>query len=139
MAFTEPFNKILQASQWKFIFLCLFIWSCSLSTSEAQTVYITKTGAKYHTETCRYLSNSKIPIALSKAKEGNYEACKVCKPSTKVTNGLQYKAIDSTKIITTPRPVQNATTRQCSATAKSTGNRCKRTTKNASGKCWQHE
>lgn len=45
-----------------------------------QTVYITKTGEKYHREGCRYLSKSKIPISLSNALAQGYEPCKVCKP-----------------------------------------------------------
>ena len=44
------------------------------------TVYITRTGAKYHTASCRYLSRSKIPIPLKDAKQRGYAACKVCRP-----------------------------------------------------------
>lgn len=44
-------------------------------------VYITKSGAKYHRESCRYLSKSKIPISLEDAKTRGYSACKVCKPT----------------------------------------------------------
>jgi micrococcal nuclease len=44
------------------------------------TVYITKTGAKYHTGTCRYLSKSKIPISLSDAAARGYTPCSVCRP-----------------------------------------------------------
>ena len=43
------------------------------------TVYITKTGKKYHSNGCRYLSQSKIPISLSDAKSG-YGPCSVCNP-----------------------------------------------------------
>lgn len=45
-----------------------------------QTVYITKTGKKYHGDGCRYLKHSKIEIAKSKAVKAGYEACLVCKP-----------------------------------------------------------
>ncbi|WP_243454583.1 hypothetical protein [Desulfosporosinus fructosivorans] len=48
-------------------------------TPQAVTVYITKTGAKYHRDGCRYLSKSKIPISLSDAKSG-YGPCSVCNP-----------------------------------------------------------
>lgn len=44
------------------------------------TVYITKTGTKYHLATCRYLSKSKIAIDKSEAIKRGYTACKVCKP-----------------------------------------------------------
>lgn len=44
------------------------------------TVYITKTGEKYHTSGCRYLSKSKIPISLDNAKKQGYTPCSVCNP-----------------------------------------------------------
>lgn len=44
------------------------------------TVYITKTGEKYHRAGCRYLSKSMIPIALESAKARGYTPCSVCKP-----------------------------------------------------------
>lgn len=43
------------------------------------TVYVTRTGKKYHLGSCRYLKKSKIAISLEKAKD-RYEACKVCRP-----------------------------------------------------------
>jgi micrococcal nuclease len=43
------------------------------------TVYVTRTGRKYHREDCRYLAKSKIPISLKEAKE-RYEPCSVCLP-----------------------------------------------------------
>ena len=50
------------------------------STSDTQTVtvYITRTGEKYHRDGCRYLSQSKISISLSDAKAHGYTACSVC-------------------------------------------------------------
>jgi len=45
-----------------------------------ETVYITKTGSKYHRSDCRYLKSSKVPISLEKAKADGYEPCKVCNP-----------------------------------------------------------
>jgi phosphatidylserine/phosphatidylglycerophosphate/cardiolipin synthase-like enzyme len=44
------------------------------------TVYITKTGSKYHRSGCRYLRKSCIPISLTEAKRRGYAPCKVCKP-----------------------------------------------------------
>lgn len=43
------------------------------------TVYITRTGAKYHRAGCRYLSRSMIPIRLQDAMR-NYSPCSVCRP-----------------------------------------------------------
>lgn len=44
------------------------------------TVYITRTGSKYHSAGCRYLSRSCIPINLSDAKDNKYTPCSVCNP-----------------------------------------------------------
>ena len=44
------------------------------------TVYVTKTGKKYHRDGCRSLSRSKIPMTLKDAKAQGYTACLVCRP-----------------------------------------------------------
>ncbi|MBE0448226.1 MAG: thermonuclease family protein [Actinobacteria bacterium] len=44
------------------------------------TVYLTRTGEKYHVGTCGYLSKGKIPVSLSDAKAQGYEPCSVCGP-----------------------------------------------------------
>ena len=49
---------------------------------EGVTVYITKTGEKYHRGTCSSLSKSKIPVSLSSAVARGYEPCSVCDPPT---------------------------------------------------------
>jgi hypothetical protein len=43
------------------------------------TVYITKTGTKYHKAECRYLAKSSIPITLDVAAK-RFTACSVCRP-----------------------------------------------------------
>ncbi len=48
--------------------------------SKDVTVYITKTGEKYHRDDCRYLRQSKISISKNDAIRQGYTACKVCKP-----------------------------------------------------------
>jgi hypothetical protein len=45
----------------------------------SETVYVTKTGEKYHRESCRHLAKSKISISLDDAKK-RYTACSVCRP-----------------------------------------------------------
>lgn len=44
------------------------------------TVYVTRTGAKYHRSGCRYLARSCIPISLEDAKASGYGPCSVCGP-----------------------------------------------------------
>jgi len=50
------------------------------SSNEEVTVYITRTGAKYHSAGCRYLSRSMIPISLKDAVARGYGPCSVCGP-----------------------------------------------------------
>lgn len=45
-----------------------------------QTVYITRTGERYHLGGCRYLRQSKIAIKKSEAIARGYTSCKVCRP-----------------------------------------------------------
>lgn len=42
-------------------------------------VYVTKTGSKYHSAGCQYLSKSSIPISLSDAR-ASYSPCSKCNP-----------------------------------------------------------
>lgn len=46
------------------------------------TVYMMKTGSKYHRLGCRHLSKSCIPISLEDAKARGYTPCSVCGPPT---------------------------------------------------------
>ena len=48
--------------------------------ASGSTVYITRTGRKYHQGSCHYLRRSKIPISLSDAKARGYTPCSVCGP-----------------------------------------------------------
>ena len=43
------------------------------------TVYITRTGKKYHQGNCRYLRKSAIPMSLKQARQ-YYGPCSVCRP-----------------------------------------------------------
>src|SRR3989454_7801771 len=47
-----------------------------------QTVYVTRTGKKYHVAGCRYLRSSQIPMKLKDAVNAGYTPCSVCKPPT---------------------------------------------------------
>ncbi len=44
------------------------------------TVYITKTGTKYHRSSCSYLRRSSIPIDLNRAVNLAYTPCSRCNP-----------------------------------------------------------
>lgn len=46
----------------------------------SETVYLTRTGAKYHRGGCRYLAKSQIPTTKAEAQAQGYGACSVCRP-----------------------------------------------------------
>lgn len=49
-----------------------------VQNTNSETVYITKTGNKYHKSWCSYLRKSKIAISLDNAKSQGYTACSRC-------------------------------------------------------------
>jgi hypothetical protein len=51
-----------------------------VDASASIRVYITKTGKKYHRDSCSYLSRSKIPISLKDACARRYTPCSRCSP-----------------------------------------------------------
>lgn len=114
----------------KFLFFNLFIFMLSGAGQPvfSQTVFITKTGEKYHKDGCRHLSRSSFALTLSEAKEKGYTACKVCKPGSYGSTALPKSSAGSK----TP-----AASGQCMAKTKA-GKRCSRTAKDSGGKCWQH-
>ncbi len=93
------------------------------------TVYVTRTGSKYHREGCRYLARSMIPILLKEAVL-SYGPCSVCNPPI----------VGSTA---TPSPQSNyqrsapSASGRCQATTKK-GTQCKRNARPGSSYCWQH-
>lgn len=52
--------------------------STSKTDNTSSTVYITKTGGKYHRGGCRYLRRSQIAISKKDAINRGYEPCSVC-------------------------------------------------------------
>jgi hypothetical protein len=52
----------------------------SIEDTKEVTVYVTKTGEKYHNSGCSYLRKSCIPMNLSDAKSGGYTPCSRCHP-----------------------------------------------------------
>lgn len=50
-------------------------------TPDQDTVYVTKTGSKYHSAGCRHLRRSSIPMPLEEAA-ARYSPCSACDPPT---------------------------------------------------------
>jgi hypothetical protein len=57
-------------------FVAVFILAAPATT----TVYVTKTGEKYHLSTCSSLRKSNIQTTLGEAIAQGYEPCKICEP-----------------------------------------------------------
>ena len=115
----------------RLLFLILF-FIVPLSALFSQTVFVTKSGKKYHTKDCRYSATAN-PIDLSDAISRGYAPCKVCKPES----GTTYNSDENNFYQEPPKDSQYNEKVQCSAMTKS-GNRCKRMTKSPNGLCWQH-
>ncbi|WP_405293724.1 hypothetical protein [Algibacter sp. Ld11] len=117
----------------KVLLLCLTF--TFVSSTFSQTVYTTKTGEKYHKSSCKYLKYSKKEYTLVKAVQLGFTACSVCKPTksnTAVTNANGFT--NNNKPSTSSR---STTAKQCTGKTQA-GKRCKRTTKNSNGRCYQH-
>lgn len=50
----------------------------SSNTNKTTTVYIGKTGTKYHKQSCSTLKGKGIPISIEEAREQGRQPCKVC-------------------------------------------------------------
>ena len=120
-----------------FLFLTLFLSLFLISDSFSQTVYITKSGKRYHTEKCRYAKNANA-VSLSEAVSRGLSPCSVCNPETESSTGTEKNSFTGDEQITKPSSEKKQTKVQCSAMTKS-GNRCKRITNYENGKCWQHQ
>lgn len=132
----------MKASNHSLIILISIIGIWFPSHTIAQTVYVTKTGSKFHKSSCRYLQSSKIAISLSDAKDKGFTACSVCKPSSNVsftTKGKDTTIVKAeTQATQTTKPVKTSTTSSLCTAITQKGTRCKRMTKSPNGKCWQH-
>lgn len=87
------------------------------------TVYITKTGKKYHRDGCGSLSRSRIPIPLTEAVK-RYGPCGNCNPPTLQTSRGGARGLTA--------PASS----QCQATTRKGAQCSRRATRGAF--CWQH-
>lgn len=51
-----------------------------IAQAKGTTIYVTRTGKRYHRAGCRSLTKSSIPMSLKDAKAKGYTACKICHP-----------------------------------------------------------
>jgi hypothetical protein len=96
--------------------------------ANAQKIYKTPSGAKYHLGSCRMVQNVSEEISFERAAELGLQPCKICKPK------------DFTGLGLTPQKNKaqgQSQTVQCKGTTKK-GTRCKHMTSIANGYCFQH-
>jgi hypothetical protein len=108
----------------------------SVSSAATETVYVTKTGTKYHRAGCRSLSSSQIPMKLADAA-ARYGPCSICKPpllpaATPTTQSFTDRANGNSE----PATIK-AESGRCQAITKA-GAQCKRNAQPGSKYCWQH-
>ena len=98
--------------------LLLFLLFTSL---QAQTVFKTPSGSKYHLASCRMVKNVSEEITISQATELGLQPCKICQPDNiNVQAAIIHKAQGE------------STTVQCNGLTKA-GTRCKHMTNIGNG------
>ena len=121
--------------------LVALLATASIGFAQAEKVYVTKTGEKYHRESCKSLSKSKIEISLREAA-ARYGPCKNCQPPTLATKADAVPAASPTptsadKPATAAPKSAPATAGRCQATTKK-GTQCSRNAQAGRSYCWQH-
>ena len=109
--------------------LTIFLFLVSLNI-QAQDVYKTPSGKRYHLSSCRMVENvsSKL-IGLESIQKSKLTPCKICKPPPK--SKLEKRLNSEDKSVGTSVSVR------CKGFTKK-GTRCKHKTKLANGYCYQH-
>lgn len=118
--------------------ILLFLFILFAVVCQAQTVYKTKTGSKYHVQSCHYLKSS-FETTVAQAEADGLTACSICKPSSG-NSTVPYNSFKSTGNIQTgssPSSSASSGSTQCTGTTKA-GARCKRMTTSSTGRCYQH-
>jgi len=105
-------------------------WKFAASVDSAKavgddTVYVTKSGKKYHRVDCRLLPQNKTALPLSQARV-DYSPCRLCASSANLP-----------REVLSLQPNGKTAAVQCWGKTKK-GDRCKREAEAGSKYCWQH-
>ena len=134
-----------RASRRLILAVVLFTVGVSAAFAQAEKVYVTRTGEKYHRASCTSLRSSKIEMPLAEAA-GRYAPCKTCRPPVPAPASQAPSPSGSSPRAAAPdeprpsSPTSSATderSTQCQATTKK-GTQCSRKAKAGSSFCWQH-
>jgi len=108
--------------------LLIVLFLLTSAATNAQKIYKTPSGAKYHLGNCRMVQNVSEEISFEGAAELGLQPCKICKPKDYVALGLTSQKNQAQG---------QSQTVQCKGTTKK-GTRCKHMTSIANGYCFQH-
>ena len=116
----------------------LCVLGISAAFAQTEKVYVTRTGSKYHRESCASLRSSKIEMPLAEAA-AHYGPCANCRPPVPAAVPSHAPAA--------PAPVEAAATpaaaapaprsTRCQAITKK-GTQCSRNAQAGGSYCWQH-
>lgn len=112
----------------KKVTLLVMILLLTSIVTNAQKIYKTPSGAKYHLGNCRMVQNVSEEISFETAAELGLDPCKICKPKDFTALGLTSQKNHAQG---------QSQTVQCKGTTKK-GTRCKHMTSIANGYCFQH-
>jgi hypothetical protein len=112
----------------------LFTVGVSAALAQTEKVYVTRTGQKYHRDSCSSLRSSKIEMPLAEAA-ARYDACKICRPPVPAAAASPAPVEPRPSPPASAEPAPRST--RCQATTKK-GTQCSRTAKPGTSYCWQH-
>ena len=101
-----------------------------------ETVYVTRTGSKYHRASCSSLRSSSIPLKLAEAA-ARYGPCSRCSPPTLRQSAKGDDADRATLKEPAKQKAQPVASGRCQASTKR-GTQCSRRAQPARSYCWQH-
>ncbi len=107
-------------------FLFLFL------NGNAQIVYRTPTGEKYHLASCRYAKTASQAMTVSEAVEAGLTPCKICKPQ----HGSNSYSLGINNSVNKKNPPGQS--QQCHGITKK-GARCRNLTRYTNGYCYLHQ
>lgn len=127
----------------------LFALGVGVAFAQTEKVYVTRTGSKYHRESCSSLRGSKIEMPLAEAA-ARYGPCANCRPpvpavpSHTAAKPAPVETVPAGSLASLPEnrpaaasaaPAPRST--RCQATTKK-GTQCSRSAQAGSSYCWQH-